>query len=268
MFRVSDTLKRDSRSTVLLHLGPDVYVANLAIVALSYLALEAFKHRDGDRNIFLASDFPANDFQFACNITNIANSGLCVLHLARDGFDTQARILLRSLSEAIYQTLIVFSTASEFTEYHAAQDAAQTKETWYRLFGGKKRLYSKLSALEARLGMHRGRLEQLAAWREEQMVFFSQDTHHASPSAHIGSLAYAFDGDRVEPAILGGASRHSRLTIQHLGLQLFSFVGTMHDVLLKIHRWSPDIESANVCRYLAAFDAICEVSHELLEPKT
>ena len=165
-------------------------MAKLPVATLCYLALAANRLK-GEPKI-ISHDFPANDFQLACLLTRVINTAICVIQLVRDGFNTQARILVRSLDESLYQTLILLSDAGDYSAYHKVEHVGDTKRIWYELFGGKKRLFRKLAALERRLGMSETAAAEFLSWREERMEYFGEVIHNGAISTSWESLAKDF----------------------------------------------------------------------------
>lgn len=238
----------------------ELFLAKLPVATLCYLTLAANRPQ-GEKKI-LRSDFPANDFQLACLLTRIVNSSICVIQLVRDGFNTQARILVRSLDESLYQTLILLSDASDYEAYLKVESTEDTKKIWYKLFGGKKRLFKKLVTLEQNLGMSEPKATEYAKWREERMEYFGEVIHHGAISTSWGSLAKDFDEDQMYLAILGHACPSGRLTLKHLIMQLCHFCEILHELLLKMHFWSPDHGEQYVMKYLAMHRVLMDLRAE------
>ncbi len=255
-----DSLKLDSRRLSSRFLTDALYLANLHITPICFLALASNKNK-GESEI-VRDDFPANDFQLACQLTRIANTSVCIVQLVRDGFDTQARILLRSLNESVYQLLILFSDAADYQIYQGATSVEDTKRIWYELFGGKKRLLKKLSALERVLGVPQRATDYLDSWRAGAMDFYGETIHHGVYSATWGSLSRDFEEDQVHLALLGMASPSSRSTLDHLTFQLQYFSRMIQALLLQVHHWVPDMDSEYVYKYFAMDHVLDELSQE------
>lgn len=257
-----DSLKRDARRLTHEHLAHEVFAAQLPVATLCYLVLAA--NMDPPRKRIVCNDFPANDFQLACQLTKVVNTAVCIIHLSRDGYDTQARILTRTLNESIYQVLILFSSPKDYELYHRAESSEDTKRIWYELFGGKKRMFKKLMALEQSLGTSRLLSEEMQKWREERMDYYGEAVHHGVFSATWGSLARDFVEDQMHLAILGHASPSSKATLEHLQIQLCLFCKLFHELLLKIHSWTPDLSEPYLQKYLAMQTMLIDLRAENL----
>lgn len=255
-----EELRQDSREECLQHLADEVFLTNISIACVAFLTLEALRER---QNKLFDSSFPANNTHLIGNLTFIANTGICVSRLCQEGFDTQARILLRSLSESIYQTLIVFSSAEDFEQHLKAETPEESKVVWYQLFA-KRRLYKKLAQVELQVGFPREYTQPMIQWRENNEKFYSQSVHHASVAAYIGAWASSFDSDRWEPALLGNASAASRSTMSVLNHEMLYFVLLMHKVLVKFHQWKPSVRSELTYYYLATLAVVREAFMILL----
>lgn len=255
-----DTIKAEAKKLTAKHMETESFLAKLPVACLCYLTL-ASNRSQAERKI-IRGDFPANDFQLACLLTRIVNSSVCIIHLVRDGFNTQARILVRALDESMYQTLILLSDAADYEAYKRVETVEDTKKIWYELFGGKKRLFKKLLALEQRLGMSIDTSTAFASWREEQMNYYGEVIHNGAISTSWGSLAHDFDIDQMHLAILGHACPSGRSTLEHVNLQLRQFCMTLHEVLLKIHHWVPDQKDEYVVKYLAMHTMLIDTHAE------
>lgn len=255
-----DSIKRDAKKLSVKHLDGEMFLAKLPVATLCYLALAANRPKDEPK--IIARDFPANDFQLACLLTRVINTSICIIQLIRDGFNTQARILVRSLDESLYQTLILLSDPGDYAAYHKVEDAGDTKRVWYELFGGKKRLFRKLAALERRLGMSEAAAAEFMSWREERMEYFGEVIHNGVISTSWGSLAHDFEEDQMHLAILGHACPSGRMTLEHLITQLFHFCRTLHELLLKIHHWVPNQREKYVVKYLIMHRMLLDLNAE------
>ena len=196
------------------------------------------------KNILLSDTYPATDWQFHAHVTDLINTLLSIKELCVDGFDTQARALVRVLDERIYQALILFSSAKDYQIWKNAED---TKQAYYDLFSKKKSKYKKLLHLDQKY-LETTKSDELIALRAENDKYYSDTIHGANTSIYAGAVAYPF-GDLNEgpfvSAIYGRASSCSYQTLHHSIGQMSYFVLMIGAILEDIHSLG-NIEGENL----------------------
>jgi hypothetical protein len=221
---------------------------NIATVAL--LSIVARQSEHGHE--ILGKDFPANDSNLCGFLANISNTAQAALLLVINGLDTQARVLLRTLDERIYQAIILFHSAQDYKIWHAGESSDDARSAHYQLFSRKGRLQKKLRAIEEEYLSSEGDLNELVEWRKEQDEFYSMAVHGSMAAVMVGSWAFAFEGGNVTfPNVFGRASSASTSTLRHLLFQLHHFNFLFPAVLKDVHGWEASKDDDMELAYLA-----------------
>lgn len=218
------------------------------------IALLSIISRDSeDEKPILNKSFPANGSQLCSFLANIANTSQSALILILKGFDTQARILLRTLDERILQAIVLFNSEQDYKTWHAGESESDAKAAHYQLFSKKGRLQKKIKALEKEMLGSEFDAEQIERWRQEQNESFSMAVHGSMASVMVGSWAFTLDDEEkiVFPNVFGHASSASRRSLSHLLFQLFYFNTFFLGLLRSVHDWAPDESNEMQREYLA-----------------
>ena len=97
-----------------------IQIIDLEIAAIGALAVATTSFQSRTNQVLHAT-FPAKDIHLSMSLTNITNTVLAILKLVVNGFDTQARALVRMLDERIYQSTLLYSAPQDFELWHEAQ---------------------------------------------------------------------------------------------------------------------------------------------------
>ncbi len=255
--------KKESISDSEPHFVKEVNVIDYISASLGALALGTLNNVEKENEV-LAKDFPATDMWLSSHLTNIVNTALSIKDLCLNGFDTQARALVRTLDERIYQALILFSSAED---YRGWKNADSSKQAYYEIFSKKKSLLNKITRLENKyLTLSESNHVYLRSLREESDEYYSDCIHGAHVSVIAGALAYPFGNIEEGPfisALFGRASSCSFQTLNHMIGQLAYFSHMLNVILIDMH----SIEKSNneyVSIYCSSQTKVLDLAKKLL----
>lgn len=250
----------ESRSIQEANLGDELTGVRAHALSLGSLAVAA--HHEQKPNQILSGGFVVSDLHLATWLTNIANTALSIVRLCVDGFDTQARCLLRCLQERTKQAIILFYSSADYEIWHKAFEVNESKEAFYRLFSRKSRLGRRYFEIEKALGFNQE--VEILEERREQEEYASLSVHGASVSILVGSFAADHNSDQIKPAIFGRASSASGTTLRDTFWDLTYFQLLLKALLEQVHGWKPQKEQNFVFSYLSYFEAARPVVVRLL----
>lgn len=244
-------------------LNDEITIVNLACLSIGFLAMAAWE-RD-EENRILDQDFPAKDLFLATWLTNISNTGRSIVRLSEEGFDTQARMLVRCLHERTRQAIIVLYSGDDYQAWHESDSGDDGKSSYYKLFSKKDRLNRRYHAIEQELSG--GVIDfnhDLIRDRKNSDSFFSQAVHGSSLSVLVGAFAAKHNSDDVGPAIFGQASSSSKSTLMHTHYDLLYFSLILHQLLKTVHSWVPDEQCRLTNAHLAHNYCLIELSKPII----
>lgn len=250
-----------SRKQQINYLARHVRFIELAIATIAPLAARALVTHGA--NQILSVTFPGKDIHLGGSLTNIINTSLAIVKLASDGLEAQTRVLARTLDERIYQTMLLYSSPSDFAVWQEAQTDAQARAAWYSLFSRKQRRRKRLRQLEQALGLDLGEPHEL--WRDNAESLYSTAVHGGNVPVVLGAFGFAFDSDAVSVGLFGHASAAAKPTLAHIGFQLLYFVSALSRVLKLIHNWEPDISDPMFAYHVAFRDALFALAPQWAE---
>ncbi len=233
---------KESQKGIRKNLLPQLSYSYLCISCLYYLSLSVHNDKE-DKGTGL---FPKNylspksninpNFVFNCLLINITNFAVSIIGLIESGQDNAARVLLRSLTELCWQTLILFANKDDLLEYvkPTNKDKEET-EKWYRLFGSG-RMNRKLKRIEKLLGFPEDIFKLSYKKRRSDREFFSKSVHHSLITSTIGAYSWDFKGDMGHHGFLGKASKASIPTVESLYYTLWYFISIFINIRVKIHK--------------------------------
>lgn len=263
-FKTIDSFKQDARNESREHLSDFVNDIKFCIAGLGFLAMYIeLGKQERLTNIVLRQDFSAKDTFLYAGLANIVNTSISIVDLSMNGFDSQARMLLRSLDEYALKIPVLFSCADDFNAWHQAQEMDVSKQAHYELFAKKQALFKKYQKLEKECfsEAHFTEIEDLKYSHD----FYSMFVHGASIASSIGAYAFDFEKDNVLPNIFGRASIGSISTLQSTLSILLRFSMLIRIVLLRFHNWNPKPTNESdefLLMYLACFDGVVQMSRE------
>ncbi len=238
LFCSSKECKKDIRKNLL----PQLSYSYLCISCLYYLTISI--HNDKDDKC--TSLFPKNYLSPKSNVdpniifnsllTNITNFAVSTIRLIELGQVNSARVLLRSLMELCWQTLVLFANKDDLLEYiKPTNNNEEETEKWYRLFG-RGRMNNKLKRIEKLLGFPEDISKLTDEDRKSSRELFSMSVHHSSITSVIGAYSWDFKDDMSHHAFLGKANHTSKETINSLYYTLWHFIVTFIAIRPKIHK--------------------------------
>jgi hypothetical protein len=226
-------MKAESLEDSQKHFKKEIELIDFIAAVLGGLAFFTMANQRNE-NILLSSTYPSSDWKFHAHLTDLINTFISIKELCLNGFDTQARSLVRVLDERIYQNLILFSSPED---YRVWADGESSKQAHFELFSKKKSIFKKIRALDEKYLNQKNAQEALAI-RKEYEEYYSDSIHEASLSIYAGSLAYPFgnldDGPFVS-TLYGRASSCSYQTLHHTIGQMAYFVIMIGAILEDVH---------------------------------
>lgn len=211
----------------------EVDLIDFIAAVLGSLAFFTMKNKT-ENNLLISDSHPSTDWKFHAHITDLINTLLSIKELCINGFDTQARSLVRVFDERIYQNLILFSSSEDYVVWETSESS---REAHYDLFSKRKSIFKKIRVLEERY-LDQKNSDELILIRKETEGYYSDSIHGASISVIAGSVAYPFgdldDGPFVS-ALYGRASSCSFQTLHHCIGQMAYFVTMINLILEDLH---------------------------------
>lgn len=169
-----------------------------------------------------------NSLHVANHICLLANTLIAIRELCASGLDLQARILLRSLLDAVYQAIILFHNQDDYVEFQRGLTEENSREVYYKLFTQKKGIFAKLAKIEEKLGVSHMVAQEFRKVREEAFVTFSQATHGSFGAVTFGS--WVESKKSIEPTLLGCATTYSEAPLLFAVHEVVYFV-TIFDLI-------------------------------------
>lgn len=228
------------------HYSEELFLINLYLMCFSSLVLAAKENTPNgalDANVILREDFSGSDIHLCGFLNNICNTANASVNLIKQGYDTQARVLVRTLDERIYQCMTLFASSEDYEKWDDAEDQDEAKSAHYSLFSRKGRILKRVAELEEKyLGID-AHSSILKAWRKERESYYSMAVHGSSAAVIAGSAAFSLEDDTVfMPNLFGVPSSASGGTLKHIIFQLQSLLLLLPRILEDIHGWKPNIE--------------------------
>lgn len=170
----------------------------------------------------------------ANHISWLCNSALSIRKLALIGFEPQAKVLTRSLVEAIYQTLVIFHDHESYLAYKKGIDGDSAKNAYYAVFAKKQSLHKKLQKLEDSF-VSQSSAERNAQYSQRvgMLEHYSQATH--SSAIHVlTSALQPNDESRLAPTILGKFSLSTENTLLNCSHEICYFCMLLEHIAEKV----------------------------------
>ncbi|HXU92711.1 MAG TPA: DUF5677 domain-containing protein [Gallionella sp.] len=241
------------------HYLEEIFLINLLLVTFGSLVLLTRKGTPNgaeDENVILRKDFAGKDIHLCSFLNNICNTATAAMNLIKQGYDTQARILIRTLDERIYQCMVLFASSEDYENWGKAEEQEDAKQAHYDLFSRKGRILKRVSELEEKyLGLSDHKNE-IQAWRKERESYYSMAVHGAASAVLIGSASFALEDDSAHiPNLFGIPSSASSGTLSHMIYQLHGLLLLLPEILNDVHGWHPTVEDELERIYLATSGA-------------
>lgn len=253
----------ESRKIQEQELSDELLLVNLACLSIGALAIVSFDSEGGNK--VLSKEFAAKDLFLSTWLTNIANTGRSIVRLCEDGFDTQAKMLVRALHERTRQAVILFYSDEDFEKWHDPDSTDNGRSVHYDLFSKKDRLNKRYHIIERSLANSRSEYDhELVNYRRSSDAFFSESVHGSGASVLLGSFAFEHNSESVNPATFGRASSASISTLSHTSFDLLYFLLVFDALLKDIHNWVPDKSCSFTLGYEAYRHTLIELSKSRL----
>lgn len=255
---------RKSGAEIEKHYPDELYILQLHLTEFGSLTLAANQHSE-KKNKILSEEFTGKDIHLCALLNNISNTATAAISLVKQGFDTQARVLLRTLDERIYQCLVLLSSSEDIEQWAKSEEQDDAKDSHYWLFARKGRLLKELAKLEKLyLGVHNQ--QEMSKWKKEREVYYSMSVHGSSAAVMAGSTAFSFEkiGYCTLPNLFGIPSEASGATLYHMIYQFQYFSSLLSAILDEEHRWDPNMECEHQRMYVFARNAAIICGKEFL----
>ncbi len=234
-------------------------------ISLSFLTMECLD-KDKEESI-LKEDYPANDFQLGCHLIEISNTVISILQLCSNGFDLQARILLRNLEERLMQIIVLFTHNQDFIDWLAAQEVEESKTVNYNIFAKKGSLIKKYGLIEKEIlqdfdfKVSREHELNMRKFRKERSENLSMSVHGASTEVYLRSYKLLnHDSEKLIPSFLGTDNFYSLELINETFESMWYFLKLFRLLLFKYHFWEQDLNKPNII----AFEFYRFINHKIM----
>ncbi len=158
--------------------------------------------------------------------------GLSLRNLCLTGFDTPARALLRSYTEALFLCLAILDDNSLGVNYQNADNDLEVKNFWHSV-ASPKNLHERIIRLEKKIGLPEDAIQEFTAWRREEYEILAQSAHLSYGMACLTSApALLEDEETHHVGILGRATANSRRTLSFASKTTWYFSRLVFDMLL------------------------------------
>lgn len=193
-----------------------------AAISALYAAWMFFQQRPPSSPASSVVAAPTN-LAVANHLSWLCNSALTIRKLSLTGFEPQAKVLARSLVEAIYQTLVVFHDNESYLAYKQGIDSNSSKEAYYEVFAKKQSLHKNVQKLEDSF-TSRSPVERDVqyAQRVKMLEHYSQATH--SSAIHVlTSALQPNDESGLNATILGKYTLSTQNTLLNCSHEICYF---------------------------------------------
>jgi hypothetical protein len=211
--------EKEARTKAIVDLQPWLAIFELGIEWLSYVHVALTegldKNSEEDRSRCLA----------AWALVGAAVSfGLSIRLLCVSGFDTPAKALLRTYTEALLLCLAALDDKQLAKAFKNSETDEQVKNFWHSMASPRK-LHQRIIEMERKLGLPAEDIEHLTQWRREEYEILSQSSH-LSYTAAVFTCRWQPLGEGEEKwhiGVWGMASEASHRTISYAGRMTWYF---------------------------------------------
>jgi hypothetical protein len=165
-------------------------------------------------------------------IGSASSFGLALRGLCLSGFDTPAKALLRTYTEALFLCLAVLHDKSLGLEYSSAADDAKVKQFWHKT-ASPRNLHDRLNQIERKVGLPQDLVTEVTSWRRGEYEVLAQSAHLSYLASCMTLLpAVLCAEDSFQVGILGIASDSSIRTVSYAARTTWYFSRLSFDALL------------------------------------
>lgn len=205
---VTDT-EQKARSTTLVDLQPWLAIFELGLEWLSYVHVALsndLKGKSGDSRYLATWSLVGSAVSF----------GLSIRLLCISGFDTPARALSRSYTEALLLCLAMLND-KQLAATFVTSDADEEVKTFWHTLASPKNLHKRIIDLEKKSGLSTPDVDSMTAWRREEYEVLSQSSHLSYAASVLTSRTQPLghDEEGLQVSIWGMASEFSHRTIHY-----------------------------------------------------
>jgi hypothetical protein len=141
--------------------------------------------------------------------------GWSLRHLCLLGFDTPARALLRSYTEALFLCVAVLYDRNLTEAYSSADTDDKVVDFWHTL-ASPRNLHRRIIDIERSLGFESDLITDLTKWRRREYEVLSQSAHLSYLAACMTCLPVSINDNEIHRVgILGRASANSCRTLSY-----------------------------------------------------
>jgi hypothetical protein len=209
--------EKEARTKGIVDLQPWLAIFELGIEWLSYVHVALsndLKTKSGDSRYRAAWALVGSAVSF----------GLSIRLLCISGFDTPARALSRSYTEALLLCLAALDDEQLATAFVDSETDEQIKNFWHSV-ASPKNLHKRIIEIEKGSGLSTADVDTMTSWRREEYEILSQSSHLSYAASVLTSRTRPLgEGeDEREIGIWGVASEFSHRTIHYAAVTTWHF---------------------------------------------
>lgn len=209
--------EKEARTKAIADLQPWLAIFELSIEWLSYVHValsNGLKGKSGDSRYRATWALVGSAVSF----------GLSIRLLCISGFDTPARALSRSYTEALLLCLAVLNDEQLAIAFVNSEADEQVKNFWHSM-ASPKNLHKRIIEIEKKSGLSTAEIDSMTAWRREEYEILSQSSHLSYAASILTSRTRPLGGDEEElkVGIWGMASEFSHRTVHYAAATAWHF---------------------------------------------
>lgn len=198
--------EQNARQTAVVELQPWLAIFELSLEWLSYVHVALTNGLKPESE---------NRYRAAWALIGAAVSfGLSIRMLCISGFDTPAKALLRSYTEALLLCLTALDDSQIADAFVGSEGDEDIKNFWHTL-ASPKNLHKRIVEIEKRSGLVSEDVNAMMMWRREEYEILAQSSHLSYPASVLTCRTQPLNGggEGLEIGIWGAASAWSHRTI-------------------------------------------------------
>jgi len=199
--------EKQARTQAIVDLQPWLAIFELGIEWLSYVHVALTNGLEGK----------SGDSRYRATwalVGSAVSFGLSIRLLCISGFDTPARALSRSYTEALLLCLAVLDDQQMANAFVNSETHEQVKTFWHSM-ASPKNLHKRIIEIERRSGLSSADVDSMTSWRREEYEILSQSSHLSYAASVLTSRTQPLgEGEeKLAVGIWGMASEWSHRTI-------------------------------------------------------
>ncbi|WP_128931397.1 hypothetical protein [Bradyrhizobium zhanjiangense] len=212
--------EKESRTKATVDLQPWLAIFELGLEWLSYVHValsNGLKEKSGDGRYLATWSLVGSAVSF----------GLSIRLLCISGFDTPARALSRSYTEALLLCLAVLEDEQMATAFVTSVTDEEVKNFWHSA-ASPKNLHKRIIEIERKSGLPAADIDSMTSWRREEYEILSQSSHLSYTASVLTSRTQPLseggeDEENFAIGIWGMASEFSHRTIHYAAATAWYF---------------------------------------------